>query len=147
MSTVEELDAEIAAKIISDTQQTQRMIDDYFPGSGEQIPLGEFRFRLKVDVLDRESIQSNIKGNICNVEIEWKLMMELTGVDIQPRVYTAAATVDQQTLVNADNDGFWKTLDSVHDIAPGVLPLVTSGLERVGQVLKFTVTAQVVLQF
>lgn len=147
MSTVAELDTEIEAAVIAQTQQTQRMISDYNPESGEQIPAGAFRFRQRVDVIDRESVNANVQGNACIVEIDWMVHMEPNGLDIMERDYTAGAWLDQLTLVDGDNDGFWKSMAAVHDVSRDEPPTITTTLDTVGQVLKFTVTAQLVLQF
>lgn len=145
MSTPEDLDTDLAAAIIAQTQQTQRMRSDHLVSSGERIPDGAFRFRQIVDVLNRPSQSSSRSGYVCVAQVTWMVKMEVSGLDVDESVYRPGAWLDQQTLTDGNNDGFWNSLPSVKTIVAGTLPEVIEGLDRTGRVLKFQVTANIEL--
>lgn len=143
MSTIADLDTDVAAAIIAQTACTQRMQSDYLADLGEVIPEGEYRFRLRVNAFQRPPLNVNASIYTCTVEVDWLCMVPFAAAD---GVYRDNAWADQLTLTDGTDVGFWTPLASVLDIDTDTAPTVTDTIERVGQLLRYTVTAQVRLQ-
>lgn len=144
MSTIKEFDDEVAAQLIIQTTLQTRMLNNYDPLAGEQIPDGEYWFRLRSDAFQSDTLDSNQTKYIVRAQIDW--VCKIPGVSHDDSTQRVNAWLDQQVMLDSTFQGFWKELATVYDVVIETPPQVSSVLERVGQALRFTVTALIVLQ-
>lgn len=140
MATAEDLDAEVAAAILAQTTLTQRMISDYDDQTGEQIPHGEERFRLRVDYIERTVLNSNDFEWSCAVDVDGFAAMDSP---VEERdSYVASLRASQRILTDPQ---FWRALPSVFEVNGTTTPQVVTAIERTGRVLSYTMSVQIIL--
>lgn len=140
MSTVAELDTEVALAIAVNTSLANRMNSDYDIDTGEVVPDGTRVFRQRVDVQNKVDMGSNIFSYGIQIEID-SIVKMATPVDERDDLVTI--WTDQQVFTDPE---FWRTMAAVFELAEGTTPQIVEPVTRVGQVLLYTATVQLVLQ-
>ena len=140
MSTVKDLDADVSAAVLALTGSAGRLKSDWRDETGERIAGNSRRHRLKIDVIEHSVLGSNAKAYLCQVLVD---MLVNVAENMKPPDYVEQNWLDQQTLTNHD---FWTALASVMQVQPDTTVQVVESMELDGDVLKYTVGANVILQ-
>lgn len=144
MSTVLELDTEIAAKIVANlTGPPTRLLNDFNDTAGELIPSDTYRFRQRLEVLVEEVQGSNVTNDVINAELDFIVRMNRVSAPLAPRDYTPDIWTDQQQLVQ---NSFWTDMAAVKEVLPGEQPGVVEEITQNGELLIYTVQVALILQ-
>ena len=141
MSTITELDAEVAAAIEAQLSSvTGRMNSDYLDGTGQRLASTEKRYRLRTSATLEDPAQSS----------QDPLLVVQCTVDILKSIETITEAqyrdmemwTDQQVLLDRD---FWRGLAAVQNLVPESTPIMESDPARIAQIMFYTVVADLIL--
>lgn len=144
MSSVPDLDFELAAKIVANLSgPPERLINDFNDEAGELIPSDAHRFRQRLEVLEEEALGSNLTEDVIQVDLDVIVRMARSGGLLAPRTYLGDIWTDQQQLVKLS---FWQDLVAVKQVRPDTNPVLIEDITQNAEILIYTMQVFLILQ-
>jgi len=144
MATIVALETEVAAAVEGLPSSPTRLVSDYDDDFGQILTRGSYFYRLRLDNIEKISIGSNRTEDVIQIIVD--VLVRLLGVPPAPAVggqETAIIWPDQQTFTTKS---FWEDMAAVKEIVPDTSPQVVEEIQRTGDVLRYQVAVDVLLQ-